>query len=173
MRILLDEIIFSYKLFRLTIQEQLPATEAEAYAYVQRLAELLDDPKQELIFSHLYENLTILDAKAASLLQFNSILVAVFTIFLTTESSSLSLDSFCVAVAGILSTLISCSLLLEVVWVHWSTSSHMTTPEAHGSKLLEVRKERTVLYRIAWNCSKGALLSILLMVLLLVAHRLI
>lgn len=162
--------MFKFKLFRLNIREQLPATDDDARAYVQRLTNLLGDGAQEPVFNHLYENLSILDAKSASLLQFNSVLVAVFTIFLTNDDV-LKTASFYVGVAGILATLISCYLLLEVVWVHWSTNNHMTTPEAHALKLLEVRKERTILYRKAWNYSKGSLLSLLAMVVMIVSSR--
>lgn len=163
--------MFSFKVFRFSVQEQLPATEDEACEYVQRLTELLDARDQGLIFSHLYENLSILDAKAASLLQFNSILIAVFSIFLSEPETPDA--ALYVAAIGILATLVSCYLLLEVVWVHWSTAGHMITPEAHGLKLLEVRKERTILYRLAWNWSKGAVLSVLILAILIVGFRLV
>lgn len=161
--------MYNHQVFRLNVRDQLPESESESRKYIENLSNLLGDQRQEPLFNHLYENLSILDAKSASLLQFNSILIAVFTIFLTAGITTIP---FYVAVAGILATLASSYLLLEVIWVHWSTADQMEVSESHGLKLLEVRKSRTILYRIAWNFSKGAVLAIVAVVLLMVGARL-
>lgn len=111
--------MYRRQIFRLNVREQLPETEEESRKYIENLANLLGDQQQEPLFDHLYENLSILDAKSASLLQFNSILLAVFAIFLTAEVSAFT---FYAALVGILATLFSSYFLLEVVWVHWSTA---------------------------------------------------
>jgi hypothetical protein len=157
-----------HNIFRFNVREQLPHTEDDSRAHIQRLTVLLRDEEQRVLFDHLYENLSILDAKAASLLQFNSVLLAVFTLFLTDK---IHVVAFYIGAVGILVTLISCYKLLEVVWVHWSTKDHMTTPENHGLKLLEVRKSRTIIYRTAWNYSKAAVVSLIVMVVLIVIAR--
>ncbi|WP_293004959.1 hypothetical protein [Nitrosomonas sp.] len=150
--------MFNHKLFRFNIQDQLPETKEELDEYLKNLKNLLSDQQQEPIFAHLYENLSILDAKAASLLQFNSILLAVLAIFLTADA--ISSTAFFITIAGIFLILISSYLLLDVVWVHWSAADHMHIREDHELKLLEVRRSRTRLYRIAWNFSRGSLLMV-------------
>jgi hypothetical protein len=162
--------MFKHQIFRLNVREQLPDTVHDSRKYIENLTNLLGDQRREPLFNHLYENLSILDAKSASLLQFNSILVAVFAIFLTADIAA---APFYVGVVGILATLTSSYLLLEVVWVHWSTSDQMAAPATHELKLLEVRKSRTILYRIAWNFSKGAVLALVAVVVLIVLARFI
>lgn len=160
--------MYSHKIFRLNVREQLPEKEAESRAYIENLSNLLGDSQQSPIFEHLYENLSILDAKSASLLQFNSILLAVFAIFLTAQVSTIT---FYAAMMGIFASLVSSYLLLDVVWVHWSTADHMHVRDNHELKLLDVRKSRTILYRIAWNFSKFGILAIAVVVILVVGSR--
>jgi hypothetical protein len=162
--------MFKFKLFRFNILDQLPFTEKETLVHAQNLNKLLGSKDEEAVFNHLYGNLSILDAKSASLLQFNSVLIAIFTIFITNEKTPPI--SYGIGVIGILTTLSSCALLLEVVWVHWSTNEHMNTAEEHATKLLQVRKERTILYRKSWNFSKLGLLTLLPMILSIVSIRL-
>jgi hypothetical protein len=163
--------MFRFKFFRFNnILDQLHVTEDEAIIQAQSLDKLLNSLEKECTFTHLYENLSILDAKSASLLQFNSVLVAIFTIFITSDKTSAF--PFYIGSLGILTTLISCALLLEVVWIHWSTTEHMNTPEENTVKLLQVRKERTILYRKAWNCSKFGLMTLIVMLCIVVSIRL-
>jgi hypothetical protein len=161
--------MFKFNLFRFNVLDQLPATESETLVHAQNLNKLLASNDQEAVFNHLYGSLSILDAKSASLLQFNSVLIAVFTIFITNDRTPVL--SYGIGVIGILTTLFSCALLLEVVWVHWSTNEHMNTAEEHAAKLLQVRKERTILYRRAWNFSKFGLLTLVPMLLTIVVIR--
>jgi hypothetical protein len=160
-----------FKFFRLNILEQLPTTESETLAHAKNLNKLMANNDQEAVFNHLYGSLSILDAKSASLLQFNSVLIAILTIFITSEK--VPTTSYGIGVVGILTTLVSCALLLEVVWVHWSTNEHMSTAEEHATKLLQVRKERTILYRRAWNFSKFGLLTLVPVLLIIVGTRLL
>ena len=161
--------MFDNKFFRFNIKEQLSTEEENKSQYIIGLVDTLKDQEQSLIFSHLYENLSILDSKSATLLQFNSVLIAIFTIFIT---SQILLIPYFIGVLGVLTTLVSCNLLLQVVWVYWSTSETMSSTEVHALKLLEVRDERTILYRKSWNCSKLSLLCLVIMFLMIVCHRL-
>ena len=144
------------------VHEQLPRSETKRKEHIDRLRQILDDESHKSLFDHLYASLSILDSKSASLLQFNSVLAAVFTLFL--QGEKIPLSHFIVGVVGIVAALVSCYRLLNVLWVHWSTSDHMTTVEAHSDTLLRVRAERTLGYRIAWNWSKGAVLALFLLV---------
>jgi hypothetical protein len=163
--------MFRFKFFRFNnILDQLHVTEEEAIIHAQSLDKLLNSIEKECIFTHLYESLSILDAKSASLLQFNSVLVAIFTIFIT--SDKIHPLPYYIGAIGILTTLISCAFLLEVVWIHWSTTEHVNTPEENAVKLLQVRKERTILYRKAWNFSKFGLMTLMVMLGIVVSIRL-
>jgi hypothetical protein len=62
-------------------------------------------------------------------------------------------------------------MLMDVVWVHWSTKEHIVSGEVHAFKLIEVRGDRTVEYRRAWNLSRYGILSLLAMAVLLALDR--
>lgn len=146
---------------RLRLNEDLPTSQCDVTSYEENLVNLFKDEVSRSIFAHLYENLTILDAKCASLLQFNSVLMAVFAIFIAKIEPD---EANVPGLLGILFALVSSLFLLQVVWVHWSTSDHMQTTEKHMTKLLAVRKARTLFYRIAWNLSQVAGICLLFIV---------
>jgi hypothetical protein len=150
-------------------REQLPRTAPQRKEHIDRLRQILDDESHRSLFDHLYASLSILDSKSASLLQFNSVLAAVFTLYL--QGEKLPLSHFIVGVIGITAALVSCYRLLNVLWVHWSTRDHMTTAEDHSDTLLRVRAERTLGYRVAWNWSKVAVLDLFVLVGLVLVER--
>lgn len=154
--------ILEYLLFKPDLKAQLPLTESEETAYLSNLKNLLEDKSQEVIFSHLYSNLSILDSKSSSLLTFNAIIVAVFAIFATTQTG-LFVRLF--STAGISLSLLSSAILMNVVWVHWSTRDHLLDARTHEITLLAVRRDRTIEYRKAWNWSKASLFAIFLTIL--------
>lgn len=160
--------MFNFKtILRLDVRDQLPKKEDEK-TYLISLTELINNKKQEAVFNHLYENLSILDAKSAALLQVNAILAAIFSIFLTSKTSEFV---FFDSVIGIITTLISSYLLLDVVWVHWSTTDHMKNSETHELKLIEVRKERTICYRQSWNFTRVSVIAIFILACTLVIEK--
>ncbi len=55
-------------------------------------------------------------------------------------------------------------MLLWVARVHWSTTEDLADAQTHALRLLEVRKTRTIMYRIAWLLSVAgiAMLAVLL-----------
>jgi len=144
-----------FKLFK-DVYDQLPDS-SDLGRHRDALSTMVNKEGHERMFSHLYESLTILDSKSGSLLQFNSVLVAVFTIFLSTQSS-LALWIF--GGPGLILTLVSCYILLSVVWVHWSATEHMSDGQQHELRLLEVRRSRTISYRVAWNCSRAGICAL-------------
>jgi hypothetical protein len=155
-------------LFR-NVHVQLPRSAPARKEHIARLRQILDDESHKSLFDHLYASLSILDSKSASLLQFNSVLAAVFTLYV--QGEKIPLSHYIVGVVGIIAALVSCYRLLTVLWVHWSTEDHMKTVEAHSDTLLRVRAERTLGYRIAWNWSKGAVLALFLLVGLALFER--
>ena len=98
-------------------------------------------------FDFLYDALSILDAKASSLLTFNAVGLTALAIWLANIPLNffhLSLDF------AFLGFLVSCVLCLIIVWLHWVSTADLDTDDACLVKLLEVRDSRTVLYRWAW-----------------------
>lgn len=114
-----------------------------------RLSELAKDPQHAKLFEHLYDCLTILDQKSSSMLQFNSIMMAIMAIFLVQQD--IGQTARILLLLGLYSTMVSSAMLLWVIWVQWSVAQHMVDPVLHGETLLRKRNERTVLYRFAWN----------------------
>lgn len=130
---------------------------AEALAeHTKALAEMRNAPEHQGLFDHLYSCLSILDAKSQSLLGFNSIIVAVFAIFMSGDLR----EAEQTAILGMGLTLVSCFLLLSVVWVHWSTTAEIKEPIHHARVLLSVRRTRTIRYRLGWYLSIAAIVSL-------------
>lgn len=136
---------------------QLQRTDKERQAHVRLLATVVRSAEHQDVFEHLYACLSILDAKSQSMLGSNAITLAVFAVFMTRE---LSLNEWLVAGCGVAMLLASSFLLLSVVWIHWSTSQDFEDAEAHARRLLQVRNERTVRYRLAWVLASVSLVSL-------------
>jgi len=91
------------------------------------------------------------------MLGFNSIIMAVFAVFMTRR---LSLAQGTFVAVGVAAILASSFLLLSVVWVHWSNTRDFNDGDAHALRLLLVRNARTVRYRIAWVCAVASLIAL-------------
>src|SRR5665213_2687202 len=120
------------------IFDQLPREEKALQSHIGSLKTMTQDGSHERLFEHLYETLSILDTKSSSMLAFNSLITAVFSIFLAT--SRLSDSEFVLANLGVFCVIISCVLLLTVVWVHWSTTDDLADSGRHAMTLLLVRR---------------------------------
>ena len=136
---------------------QLPKTEEEMREHLDALIHMADAPRHDEIFDHLYGCLSILDSKSSSLLGFNSIIIAVFAIFMTTELSILYASILNI---GLVSILTSSLLLLWVLWVHWSNTKDLNDLDRHAFILLTVRRKRTIKYRLSWYFSVVAMLCL-------------
>ena len=137
---------------------QLPKGPQELRQHISALSRMTSERGHQELFDHLYECLSILDSKSTSLLSFNSIIIAVFAIFMT--GGSLSVAQWTPIAVGMASVLVSCLLLLWVVWVHWSTTDNLANLENHALILLTVRRSRTIIYRIAWYFAVVAVLCL-------------
>jgi hypothetical protein len=115
------------------------------------------------LFDYFYECLSIIDGKAASLLQFNSVLVAAATVILVTTvgardkllPSSYTLE-IRVTMAVIVLLLVSSCVLLITVWVFWATTKDIEEA-SYLRQLLHRRDNRTLWYRAAWCLSAASL----------------
>lgn len=152
----------------LRISHGLQRTEDESRAHIDALCRVVLSDRHRELFQHLYDCLSILDAKSQSLLGFNSIILAVFAIFLTGELGSLQ---HIAANGGMAMILTSSLLLLSVVWVHWSGTDDLSSQDEHALRLLSVRNTRTRRYRLAWLLSVASLVALgLLLVVKLVGR---
>jgi len=143
------------------LHSQLPKTKQECVAHLDALAKTAAKEMHRDIFGHLYTSLTILDTKSASLLQFDSILIAVYSIYIVNARSEI----FALWLsAGVISVILSAMTLLNVVWIHWSTTGDFLDPADHVLDLLSVRNRRTVLYRTSWY---GAFFGVSLLLIFL------
>lgn len=140
-----------------SLYAQLPKDEKALRDHVKALGTLTGVKEHHELFDHLYGCLSILDAKSSSLLSFNSIIIAVFAIFMTTALGRVEWIPISLGMASIL---VSSLLLLSVVWVHWSTTSNLVDLEKHALILLRVRRSRTIKYRLAWYFAVAALVAL-------------
>ncbi len=139
------------------LYSQLPRSKEELQKHIAALGAMTAATEQQELFRHLYDCLSILDAKSTSLLSFNSIIIAVFAIFMASGPRGFPLIALQFGMAMIL---VSCLLLLSVVWVHWSTTANLEDRENHGLTLLDVRGSRTIKYRLAWYFSVAGMVAL-------------
>lgn len=151
------------------IKESLHQNEDEKKRHIDALKKVFESPEHTRLFDFLYENLNILDAKASTLLSFNSINIAIASIFLVgQESLYLNLPFyFCIT-----SLIISCALCLKIIWVHWSSTKEiMKGMDDHIVILFEIRFSRTVSYRKAWWLSAISIITLLFSILITVTFN--
>jgi len=116
-------------------------------------------PEQQLEHEHLYNCLTILDGKAAALLQFDSILVGVSAIALTLPKGTGGPGTVAIIVALICASL-SSALTLIVICLFWTETTDFQSSTSYFSHLLHVRDRRSVFYRLAWIAALVSLLAL-------------
>ncbi len=129
--------------------------------YVVALSRLVKSETHAKEFDHLYGNLTILDGKSASLLQYNSILIAVSSFNLTFDVDKVK-GTHAILFASFVVVMLSAFILLSVVWVHWSTVIELRNEKWHLRRLIKLRDTRTVRFRMAWYLSFLGMTLILL-----------
>lgn len=126
---------------------------------------------------HMYENLSILDAKSGALIASNSITTAIFSIIALNEAdpeSIFRLGGFIQSTALILlvPSLIALIFNVSVLFVYWSTTkeiSELTSVSDRARSLIRIRNARTRRYRVAFLVHFAVLsaaLTILLLALL-------
>jgi len=121
--------------------------EREIEALRATLLKIMKEGPDKALIEYLYDCLSILDDKSSSLLSFNSIIMAVFAIFMTVQD----VDGLQIVLIGIGTTcvLVSSFLLLNVVHIRWSSSVDLDKIEDHQRALLRIRGERTNEYQRA------------------------
>lgn len=134
-------------------------------ALLAHTGELSERELQKSLFTHLYENLNILDSKTNSLIQLNGTLVAsyVFTLSFTAmrmpkAETPAFVMGLCYAVAAIL-------LCMRVIWVHWSSRADLRDPAAHMLALIRIRSQRTIEFRRAWTFTLISMLTLVVIIL--------
>ena len=112
---------------------------------ISALHKTYSNPAQRLDF--LYGNLSILDAKASSLLTFNAIgltALAVWLQYIPPNWLHFTLDIVFIIF------LLSCVCCLITVWIYWSQPNDLIDSERLTRMLLDMRNTRTRLYRLSW-----------------------
>jgi hypothetical protein len=154
---------------------------AEKEQYLHDLRSLKDDRK--FVFTHFYTNLDILDNKTNSLIQFSSILTAIYIAIVGFVAQSIKVNFSTAAVfwgdvawsgltigwtltVGALFSFLASVVLLLVEYVHWSSPRDLSDEAGHSLHLLEIRNKRTIRYRIGWQLSMFSLLLLALNVYL-------
>lgn len=126
-------------------------TEEALGAHIKALRSMTESKEQKL-FEHLYACLSILDTKSSSLLASNSIITAVFAIFMQMQTL-LPRGQWITLNIGMALILLSSLLLLLVVLVRWSSPDELNNPERYTLALLKRRNSRTFIYQTAWAFS--------------------
>jgi len=161
------------------VYSQLPRTEGENKEHLEALKKTEAKDIHRGIFGHLYTVLTIIDTKSASLLQFDSILIAVYSIFLVrTDSKAFALFWF--SECSVYFYLRSCSWMsfgsiglqqrilvirTSISWVFWlSEISERFSIVLHGmgplcrswccSRLCSIRSFQIWIYPTSLNFSR-------------------
>lgn len=144
-----------------SVHDQLCLTKKEREKHIKQLKKVFDNKNHHWdLFKFLYENLNIVDQKASSLLQYNSVIFATIAIFYVFSTHNLILAMF--YLYSMVLILISSILCLNVVWIHWSCTEDFANADNHIDRLIFIRDKRTKCYRFAWNLS---LLSALIIVI--------
>jgi hypothetical protein len=100
-----------------------------------------------------YELLNILDGKASALLTFNAIFLTSLSVWL----GYIPLNFFHLTLDIVfLALLISCALLLQVIWLQWSTLKES------AQALESIRRKRTMHYHRAWKIAKYCIMVVVL-----------
>jgi hypothetical protein len=116
-------------------------------AQLQHLAAI----RQSDAHDYLYDCLSILDNKAAALLQYDSIVLAAATLALTLLPKNVSAGSILIIASLVLSGLSSVSCL-QVIWVYWTRTVDfsMMRDKERFATLIRKRNHRTIMYRLSW-----------------------
>ena len=143
----------------LNLEQGLTKSRAERQEQVKALRDIFGDEKYKDPYLFLYENLSILDSKASSLLTFNALGLAAISFWLR----DISADLFHVVLdIAFLMFLVSCLLCLRVVRLWWSPTGSLRQRDAHLEDLIRRRDKRTYRYRVGWWLSCIAVVAIVL-----------
>lgn len=126
--------------------------EKEDRTYLDAMREMLHG--ERAVFDYLYDCLSIIDRKSASLLQFNSIILAATTVLLVLLAQReprtqpwYEIAAICSALSLLLMS-ISSTVSLLAVRIYWGTKA-IDDPQ-FDRELLRRRKWRTRRYRVSW-----------------------
>jgi hypothetical protein len=153
------------------VTRELPLGAAQRQDYIKNLRLLSGAEAQRYLFEHLYSNLDVLDNKTNSMIQFISVLLAVYTAavgyFLVSDGRRIlalqpSLKGL--LVAGVSLSFAAVLLFMTVERVHWSSVDDLEQPDVHAKRLVLRRNVRTMSYRIGWRFS---LLAVILLLIIL------
>lgn len=127
---------------------------ASSRAHLEALKRLQPEPKDMYAHDYLYACLSVLDSKAQVLLAYDGFLVAAASVVLTVLPGGTG--STALLVAALVASGLSGALSLMVVSVHWTDTYDLEHPGEIFPRLLEVRNQRTLSYRLSWAIAQIA-----------------
>lgn len=132
---------------------ELPIGEKEKKEYLTNLSEVLVRREQQrLLFAHFYYSLDIIDTKAGSMMQYISVLSALYVGTLGyVDQTQLGVRPY--LASGAILVFGSVLAMLSVVRLHWTSPEHIVDETLQGQRLLTIRNGRTIRYRIGWVLS--------------------
>ena len=130
------------------------------HEHLKSIEQLQPHEDDTFVHDYLYGCLSILDTKAAALLQYDSILLAASSLALASFPKAVTPGSITVFIGLVLSGL-SSVLCLHVIWIHWTETKEFHNSHKLFVRLLEVRNRRTVAYRLAWTVSLIAMVCLI------------
>jgi len=133
------------------------------HAESKALRSLQADRADWAVFTFLYENLSILDSKSTSLLQFNALILAVITIIVSSVSAG---PPWSWLLFALLPGIVSSFCCLIVVWVQWTPAQSLIHDGDYDVRLLRLRCIRTCWYRVAWCFAILSLLALAIIITL-------
>ncbi len=140
------------------INQGLNKNKTERAEHLKALDDVFADKDYNRKYTFLYNNLSILDSKASSLLTFNALGLAVLAVWL----GGVPANVFHVALDfAFLLLLISCIFCLVCVRLYWSSTKNLIQRDVHLDELLERRDRRSKYYRRARMLSLTALIVVL------------
>lgn len=126
----------------------------QSRAHLEALKRLQPEPKDMYAHDYLYDCLSVLDSKAQVLLAYDGFLVAAASVVLTVLPGGAG--STALLVAALVASGLSGALSLMVVSVHWTDTYDLEHPGDIFPRLLEVRNQRTLSYRVSWAIAQVA-----------------
>jgi hypothetical protein len=143
------KVPFRFRIFPwLDVDQGLHETLSDRNEHIKKLQVMVSDTQWDKVHEWMHHNLIVLDGKANSVLQFNSVTLAsvtfIYGTLIAAEKSWLLDGLFLVTLALLLLTILP---LAKLCYVFWSSSAEFANHGALVSELLRIRDARTRIVR--------------------------
>lgn len=147
------------------LRDGLSPNQAARTSHLDAYAQLCTaHPAKRQTFEFLYGNLTIVDAKTAALLQFNSIGMGIAGLLIAISGDARVRS---VLFATLILFAFACIVSMKGIVLHWASTKDFEDVDAYLERLLHLRDRRTYMYRLSWFLGFCALIVCIMLVLLI------